>query len=150
MKMEKVICSMVATLVFGLASLPANAGETENAAERPVVVYRGQLINGANGEKLAFGSKTNVVMTFRAYNSDDASAREIWCSDGVDKDGHKTRVSVPVDPDGSFACTLGDDALIANIVTGKVTLVKEGSAMNYAVRLIPFGASQELVDVEKK
>ena len=28
--------------------------------------------------------------------------------------------------------------------------LKKGSAMNYAVRLIPFGASQELVDVEKK
>ena len=32
----------------------------------------------------------------------------------------------------------------------KVTLVKEGAAMNYAVRLIPFGASQQLEDVEKK
>ena len=95
----------------------------ENAAERPVVVYRGQLINGANGEKLAFGSKTNVVMTFRAYDGDDSNAHELWCSDGVAKDGRKTRVSVPVDPDGSFACTLGDNALIANIVTGKVTHV---------------------------
>ena len=28
--------------------------------------------------------------------------------------------------------------------------LKKGSAMNYAARLIPFGASQELVDVEKK
>ena len=120
--MKKVVCLMVASLVFGLAS-SATAAVAKNAAERPVVVYRGQLINGANGEKLAFGSKTNVVMTFRAYNSDDASAREIWCSDGVNKAGRKTRVSVPVDPDGSFACTLGDDALIANIVTGKVTHV---------------------------
>ena len=119
--MKHNICSMsvaLTTLVFGLASLPANAGETENAAERPVVVYRGQLINGANGEKLAFGSKTNVVMTFRAYDGDDSNAHELWCSDG-----DKTRQQVPVNPDGSFACTLGDNALIANIVTGTVTHV---------------------------
>ena len=117
MKMKKVICSMVASLVFGLAS-SATAVAAENAAERPVVVYRGQLINGANGEKLAFGSKTNVVMTFRAYDGDDSNAHELWCSDG-----DKTRQQVSVNPDGSFACTLGDDALIANIVTGKVTHV---------------------------
>ena len=32
----------------------------------------------------------------------------------------------------------------------KVTLLKEGAAMKYAARLIPFGASQQLEDVEKK
>lgn len=118
MKMKKVICSMVATLVFGLAS-SATAFAAENAAERPVVVYRGQLINGANGEKLSYGSGMTIPMTFRAYDGDDSNAHELWCSD--DMYGHKTRQQVSVNPDGSFACTLGDDALIANIVTGKVT-----------------------------
>ena len=112
--------SLLALLL--LAPLLPVAAEVRGAEARPLVVYRGQLINGANGEKLAFGSKTNVVMTFRAYDGDDSNAHELWCSDG-DKAGLKTRVSVPVDPDGSFACTLGDNALIANIVTGKVTHV---------------------------
>lgn len=120
MKMKKVICSMVATLVFGLAS-SATAVAAENAAERPVVIYRGQLINGANGEKLSYTGSTLVPMTFRAYDGDDSNAHELWCSDGVGMSGHKTRQQVSVNPDGSFACTLGDDALIANIVTGKVT-----------------------------
>ena len=111
MKMKKVICSMVATLVFGLAS-SATAVAAENAAERPNIVYRGQLINGANGEKLSYTGSTEVHMTFRAYDGDDSNAHVLWSS------GKK---SVTVNPDGSFACTLGDDALIANIVTGKVT-----------------------------
>ena len=115
MKMKKVICSMVASVVFGLAT-SVTVVAAENAAERPVVIYRGQLINGANGEKLSYGSGTTMPMTFRAYDGDDSNAHELWCSDG-----DKTRQQVSVNPDGSFACTLGDDALIANIVTGKVT-----------------------------
>ena len=122
MKMKKVVCSMVATLVFGLAS-SATAAVAKNITENPRIVYRGQLINGANGEKLSYTGSTLVPMTFRAYDGDDSNAHELWCSDGVDKAGHKTRQQVSVNPDGSFACTLGDDALIANIVTGKVTHV---------------------------
>ena len=120
MKMKKVICSLVASVVFGLAT-SATVAATEKKTEQPRIIYRGQLINGANGEKLSYTGSTEVDMTFRAYDGDDSNAHELWCSDGVDKGGHKTRQQVSVNPDGSFACTLGDDALIANIVTGKVT-----------------------------
>ena len=118
MKTKMILCLMFASLVFGLASFAA-----ENAAERPVVVYRGQLINGANGEKLTYDTATNVEMTFRAYDGDDGNAQELWCSDVSDGVRGTRRLKVPVNPDGSFACTLGNDALIANIVTGKVTHV---------------------------
>ena len=113
MKMKKVVCLMVATLVFGLAS-SATVAVAKNITENPRIVYRGQLINGANGEKLSYTGSTSVRMTFRAYDGDDSNAHELWCL---------RNKSVTVNPDGSFACTLGDDALIANIVTGKVTHV---------------------------
>ena len=114
MKMEKVICSMVASVVFGLAT-SVTVAAAENKTENPRIVYRGQLINGANGEKLSYTGSTEVHMTFRAYDGDDSNAHELWY---LDKD-------VTVNPDGSFACMLGamPDApeLVANIVTGKVT-----------------------------
>ena len=115
MKMEKVICSMVATLVFGLAT-SATVAAAKDKTEQPRIIYRGQLINGANGEKLSYTGSTSVPMTFRAYDGDDSNAHVLWSS------GKK---SVTVNPDGSFACMLGtasgDTSLVANIVTGKVT-----------------------------
>lgn len=103
----------VALLILaGLSALTA-CGE-EFPAALPVITYRGALVMAMDETYPENVDKHNRDMIFRVYDTDVQGADALWESG---------KMSVAVNPDGSFEATFGDWTLAELITTGTVTHV---------------------------
>lgn len=109
--MNRYLCLVI--LAVGAAVLPSGAADMK---DYPLIVYRGTLINGANGKPADLGGGATVekTMVFSAYDSESPNAQPRWTS-GL--------TNVTVNANGSFETALGDDRLWSLVVSGVVTHV---------------------------
>ena len=108
--MNRWLCLVM--LAVGAAVMPSRADDMKDF---PLIVYRGTLINGTNGEAADLGGQPVAkTMVFAAYASDEPDARAEWTSGFT---------NVIVNTDGSFEVALGDDRLWELVAAGGVTHV---------------------------
>lgn len=113
--MKRYLC-LVAFAALAASVAAAADPQPSNKLQSPQIVYRGTLINGANGLPADFGSQKFVSkkMRFSAYDSDAASAPPRWSCEK----------QVNVNTNGSFETVIdGNENLWGMIASGIVTHV---------------------------
>lgn len=96
--------------LLSLLSFAAFAGN-DNATVK-TIVYHGQLIDSLTGEPTTFHTGAKKNLTFSGYASEQSGAKDVW---------HTDVKNVPINPDGSFIASFGDEDLGGHIATGAVT-----------------------------
>ena len=137
--------SIAIALAFAAGGLFAG----NEASKVPMIVYRGELFDSANGKPPAGEPKMTRAMRFSFYAT-GASGAEPLCSCELK--------SVPINPDGSFEAILEAKGLPELAVSGQVTHVGlrigttpplGGDVRDYAEELSPRRELRPLVGVNR-